>query len=201
MEAMSMNANQHQPKRLLPGQLAHLFQTQTPARNINDAVEYMVMWLKRLLIESRKCSLMMEKFVLLHLTFHALNKPLPLFLPGSVSPLFHSSVNKRVKGSRMLMQPHWLMKKQLRMSLVIPIGRRGRRIWGEREARCWECQTSVVFVGENLPKNYHNCLWGVHEKIKGLLGTTVTKDSIAWTVIEEYHSDELPDSNSKFVEV
>jgi hypothetical protein len=41
----------------------------------------------------------------------------------------------------------------------------------------------------------------VHEKIKGLLGTTVTKDSIAWTVIEEYHSDELPDSNSKFVEV
>jgi hypothetical protein len=30
------------------------------------------------------------------------------------------------------------------------------------------------------------------------LGTTITKDSFAWAVIEEYHSDDLPDSNSKF---
>ncbi len=62
-------------------------------------------------------------------------------------------------------------------------------------------ETSGVFVGEDLPKNYHKRLPEAREKIKGLLGKTVIKDSFLWTVIEEHHSDDLSDTNAQFLGV
>jgi ribosome-binding protein aMBF1 (putative translation factor) len=58
-------------------------------------------------------------------------------------------------------------------------------------------ETGGVFIGEDLPKNYHERLREARQKIKGLLGITITKDPFAWTVIDEYHSDDLFDSSSK----
>jgi hypothetical protein len=50
-----------------------------------------------------------------------------------------------------------------------------------------------VFVGEDLPMNYHERLREARQRIKALLGQTVQKDSFTWTVIEEHHSDDLPE--------
>lgn len=90
---------------------------------------------------------------------------------------------------------------------MIPIGNRGGGESEEEEGQGAENtegaegETSGVFVGEDLPKNYHERLREAREKIKGLLGKTVTKDSFVWTVIEEHHSDDLPDNNAQFLGV
>jgi len=51
---------------------------------------------------------------------------------------------------------------------------------------------SGLYVGENLPPNYHQRLAEARDKIKGMLGQTVVKETFEWTVIAEHHSTDLP---------
>jgi len=41
--------------------------------------------------------------------------------------------------------------------------------------------SSGLYVGENLPPNYHQRLAEAREKIKGMLGQTVVKETFEWT--------------------
>mmetsp|Transcript_10823 Transcript_10823/g.15631 ORF Transcript_10823/g.15631 Transcript_10823/m.15631 type:complete len:342 (+) Transcript_10823:234-1259(+) len=51
---------------------------------------------------------------------------------------------------------------------------------------------SGLYVGENLPPNYHQRLAEARAKIAGMLGKTVVKETFEWTVVAEHHSTELP---------
>ena len=55
--------------------------------------------------------------------------------------------------------------------------------------------TGGVFVGEDLPRCYHERLAEAREKIRLLLGTTVQKESFTWTVVAEHHCDDAADRN------
>ena len=55
--------------------------------------------------------------------------------------------------------------------------------------------TGGVFVGEDLPRCYHERLAEAREKIRLLLGTTVQNESFTWTVVAEHHCDDAADRN------
>jgi hypothetical protein len=48
-----------------------------------------------------------------------------------------------------------------------------------------------LFIGEDIPTNYHEKLADAHNKISGMLGQTTQKDTFIWTVIAEHHVQDL----------
>ena len=54
-----------------------------------------------------------------------------------------------------------------------------------------ETASGGVFIGEGLPTNYHRKLTHARNKISGILGQMIQKDTFIWTMIAEHHKEAL----------